>query len=93
MLEYVRISYKQFSDWLRPMSVTEEWVICCNMCCVYEIGMRIPFPNKVGMLQIIYIGSLLITTFVFVHLPHYCLLFVVILSMLISPEIQHLQLL
>ena len=28
------------------MSVTQEWVICLDIWCVYEIGMRIPFSQQ-----------------------------------------------
>ena len=30
------------------MSMNEEWVICCHMWCVYEIGRKIPFPHNRG---------------------------------------------
>ena len=60
-------------------SVTRVWVICYHMWCVYEIGVRIPFPNNAGISQIICICMLLITTF-FLHsytftvhyIPYYC---------------------
>ena len=74
------------------MSKTEKYIIWDHVSPVYEIGLRIPFLNNTGMVQIIGINMLLITTFVSVQLPSYCLLCALQSSMPISPE-THLQLL
>ena len=58
---------------------------------MHKIGIRIPFPNNTGISQIICICMLLITTFECTQLAPYWMLYVVILSMSICPEI-HLQL-
>ena len=49
------------------------------------------FKNKPGTSEISVICSLLITTFLSVHLSSYSLLCVLLLSMAVSPQIQHLH--
>ena len=43
------------------ISITQKWVICCHVWCVYEIGMRNPVLNSRGMSQITCICKLLIS--------------------------------
>ena len=52
VLEYVFVTKLWHSDvnssligW-HKMSLTQESVICCHICCVYEVGMRIPFSKQ-----------------------------------------------
>ena len=60
---------------------------------VYEIDMKVYFQINTAMPQIICICMLLITTFLCTQLPSYYLLCALVLSMPISPQTQHLQLL
>ena len=52
LLEHVSLSMLWYSDVKSSligsdkMSTTQEWVICCHVCCVWEIGMRIPFLKE-----------------------------------------------
>ena len=56
-----------------------------------ELAWEFSFSNNTGMLQIICIYVLLITTYFCEHLPSYCLLCALVLSL--CPQMQHLQLL
>ena len=58
-----------------------------------KLAWEFHFPDNTGMSQIICTCVLLITTFLYAQLPSDYLLCNIILSMPISPEMQHLQLL
>ena len=58
--------------------------VTCAVC--MKLALEIHASNNTDMLQIVCICMLLITNFFFAQLPSYCL-FVIILSMPISPEI------
>ena len=58
------------------MSVTEEWVICCHMGCIYEIGMRIQFSKQYRYITIqfpLYVTNYYISSAVTLLLPIMCL--------------------
>ena len=44
------------------MSVTQKWITCCYMWCVYEVGIKFHFPNNTCMSLIVHICILVITT-------------------------------
>ena len=63
-----------------------------SVMCSMKLAWEFHFPNNTDMSQIICICMLLITTFLCSQLPPYCLLCVLVLSMQIPYQIQHLQL-
>ena len=73
------------------MSITEEWVICCHSGCVYEIDMRIPFSKQYRYVTNhlhLYVTNYYSSVQFSVELLSYCLLCVLLLSMIMSPELQ-----
>ena len=82
---------KQFSDWLtQNFSNSGKGYLLSFVMCVYAIDMKIPFSDNTCMPQTICICMLLIAKYFFT-ITH--LLCIVIWSMLVSLEIQHLQVL